>query len=78
MDIKRQTFLSYKQGEMGMEIVVMIMFAFAMVVLFFCGYYAGVIKEKYGKNWIQAVPITVAILMFNIIWALAEMAKERF
>jgi chromate transport protein ChrA len=62
-----------------MKLVIMIMLALAMVVLFFCGYYAGVIKEKYGKNWIQAVPITVAILMFNIIWALTEMAKsDRF
>ncbi|MBB6444559.1 hypothetical protein [Bacillus benzoevorans] len=62
-----------------MELVIMIMLALAMVVLFFCGYYAGVIKEKYGKNWISAVPITVAILMFNIIWALTEMAKsDRF
>lgn len=66
-------------GGFRMEIVIMIMLALAMVVLFFCGYYAGVIKEKYGKNWIQAVPVTVAILMFNIIWALAEMAKsDRF
>ncbi|WP_042346682.1 hypothetical protein [Bacillus massiliigorillae] len=47
----------------------------AMVVLFLCGYYVGVIKEKYGKNWLQAVPITVAILMFNVIWALLEMSK---
>ena len=61
-----------------MELVIMIMLALAMVVLFFCGYFVGVTKEMYGKNWIQAVPITVALLMFNIIWALAEMAKERF
>lgn len=62
-----------------MKLVIMIMLALAMVVLFFCGYYVGVIKERYGKNWIHAVPITVAILMFNIIWALTEMAKsDRF
>lgn len=48
----------------------------AMVVLFLCGYYVGVIKEKHGKNWLQAVPITVAILMFNVIWALMEMSKS--
>lgn len=48
----------------------------AMFVLFFCGYYVGVIKEKYGKNWLHAVPITVAILMFNVIWAIMEMSKS--
>ena len=59
-----------------MKLVIMLMLALAMVVLFFCGYSLGVIKEKYGKNWLQAVPITVAILMFNIIWALTELAKS--
>nr|WP_295973037.1 hypothetical protein [uncultured Bacillus sp.] len=58
-----------------MQLVLMIMLALAMVVLFFCGFFVGVIKEKYGKNWIHAVPITIAILMFNIIWALTELAK---
>ncbi|WP_338447906.1 hypothetical protein R4Z09_16830 [Niallia oryzisoli] len=58
-----------------MKLVLMLLLALAMFVLFFCGYYAGVIKEKYGKNWLQAVPITVAILMFNVIWALTELAK---
>ncbi|WP_153126928.1 hypothetical protein [Peribacillus tepidiphilus] len=48
----------------------------AMFVLFMCGYYVGVIKEKYGKNWLFAVPLTIAILMFNIIWALLEMSKS--
>lgn len=58
-----------------MKLALMILLALAMFVLFFCGYYAGVIKEKYGKNWLQSVPITVAILMFNVIWALTELAK---
>ncbi|WP_394231597.1 hypothetical protein [Niallia oryzisoli] len=58
-----------------MKLALMILLALAMFVLFFCGYFAGVIKEKYGKNWLQAVPITVAILMFNVIWALTELAK---
>ncbi|MEH7441544.1 hypothetical protein V7201_04325 [Bacillus sp. JJ1122] len=48
----------------------------AMFVLFMCGYYVRVIKEKFGMNWLHAVPITIAILMFNIIWALLEMAKS--
>lgn len=59
-----------------MELTLMLMLAAAMFVLFLCGFYAGVIKEKYGKNWLQAVPITVAILMFNIIWILTELAKS--
>ncbi|MEH7389857.1 hypothetical protein V7149_24725 [Bacillus sp. JJ1503] len=59
-----------------MELTLMLMLAVAMFALFFCGFYAGVIKEKYGKNWLQAVPITVAILMFNIIWILTELAKS--
>lgn len=62
-------------GGIGMKLILMLLLALAMFVLFFCGYYAGVIKEKYGKNWLQAVPITVAILMFNVIWALTELAK---
>ncbi|WP_108671459.1 hypothetical protein [Peribacillus acanthi] len=53
-----------------------IMLVAAMFVLFLCGYYVGVIKEKFGKNWLHAVPITIAILMFNIIWALLEMGKS--
>lgn len=48
----------------------------AMFALFMCGYFVGTIKEKYGKNWLHAVPVTVAILMFNIIWALMEMSKS--
>ncbi|MBU8878934.1 hypothetical protein BGM26_08040 [Bacillus sp. FJAT-29790] len=58
-----------------MQIVLMVMLALSMFVLFFCGFYAGVIKEKYGKNWLQAVPIVVAIFMFNIIFILTELFK---
>ncbi|MFO1444749.1 hypothetical protein KDN24_16385 [Bacillus sp. Bva_UNVM-123] len=62
-----------------MEIALMIMISVAMFMLYFCGFYSGVIKEKYGKNWLQAVPITVAVLMFNIIWILTQLIKsDRF
>lgn len=47
----------------------------ALFVLFLCGYYTGVIRQKYGRNWLFAVPVTVAVLMFNIIWAIVEMGK---
>ncbi|KOP83098.1 hypothetical protein ACTHO0_10985 [Cytobacillus praedii] len=58
-----------------MKIVLMIMLAAGMFVLFFCGYFTGVIKEKLGKNWLLAVPISISLLMFNIIWAITELAK---
>ncbi|MDZ5474659.1 hypothetical protein SM124_23745 [Bacillus sp. 31A1R] len=59
-----------------MKLALLIMLMAAIIVMFFCGYYVGVIKEKYGKNWLHAVPVTVAILMFNIILAICEMAKD--
>jgi chromate transport protein ChrA len=62
------------KGEF-MYIALSIMLVAAMFVLFMCGYYVRLIKEL-GMNWLHAVPITVAILMFNIIWALLEMAKS--
>lgn len=58
-----------------MKLVIIIMLSVALFVLFACGYYVGVIKEKYGRNWLLAVPATVAILMFNIVLALCELAK---
>ena len=61
-----------------MEIALLIMLAAALFVLFFCGYYVGVIKEKLGKNWLLAVPITVSILMFNIVLAVYELSKSRW
>ncbi|PLS17059.1 hypothetical protein CVD28_13455 [Bacillus sp. M6-12] len=59
-----------------MYFALVIMMVAAMFVLFLCGYFVGVIKEKYGRNWLFAVPLTIAILMFNIIWALMEMSKD--
>lgn len=58
-----------------MYIALSIMLAAAMFVLFMCGYYVGVLKEKYQKTWLHAVPITIALLMFNIIWAIMELSK---
>lgn len=58
-----------------MKLALLIMLAAALFVLFGCGYYVGVIKEKFGKNWLFAVPITVAILMFNIVLAIYEMSQ---
>lgn len=63
------------RGGVGMYIALSIMLAAAMFVLFMCGFYVGVIKEKYSRTWLYAVPITVALLMFNIIWAIVELSK---
>ena len=65
-------------GGKVVEIALLIMLAAALFVLFFCGYYVGVIKEKWGKNWLLAVPITVSILMFNIVLAVYELTKARW
>lgn len=58
-----------------MKITLLIMFSISLLVLFGCGYYLGVIKEKYGKNWLLAVPIGVALLMFNVAIAIYELSK---
>lgn len=58
-----------------MYFAITIMMVASMFVLFMCGYFVGIIKEKYGRNWLYAVPITVALLMFNVIWAIVEMGK---
>lgn len=58
-----------------MKLVLLIMLAAAMATLFACGYYTGMIKERYGKNWLLAVPITIAVLMFNVVFALLELMK---
>ena len=47
----------------------------AMCAMFACGYYVRDLKAKYGLSWLLAVPVTAAMLMFHIIWALLEMAR---
>lgn len=59
-----------------MYFVLTFMMIAAVLVVFLCGYYLAVIKQKLGRSWLYAVPITVAILMFNVIWALMEMGKS--
>ncbi|MGD6857280.1 hypothetical protein [Bacillus infantis] len=58
-----------------MRYALLIMLVSSMSVLFICGYFTAVIKAKYGKTWLHAVPAAVAVLMFNIIFVLVEMAK---
>lgn len=59
-----------------MYFVLTFMMIAAVLVVFLCGYYLAIIKQKIGRNWLYAIPITVAILMFNVIWALMEMGKS--
>ncbi|MBL4952807.1 hypothetical protein RCG24_07370 [Neobacillus sp. OS1-32] len=59
-----------------MGIVLMLILAAALVVLFFCGYFVGVLKEKYGKkNVVIFVPILISMFMFHLIIAITELAK---
>lgn len=59
-----------------MKLTLIFILILAMVTLFFSGYYIGVLKERYGKSWLMVVPIFMALFMFNIIWALTELAKS--
>lgn len=59
-----------------MFIVLLVMTIVASVVLFLCGYYLGVIKEKLGKNALMFAPIFVALFMFNIILILMEVTSK--
>lgn len=59
-----------------LSLVLYIMLAASVVVLFMCGYYVGIIKEKYGKNWLHAIPITIALLMFNFILVIIQLVKS--
>ncbi|PLR92845.1 hypothetical protein [Bacillus sp. T33-2] len=59
-----------------MQLVLMIMLVAAMTVLFFSGYYVGMLRERHGKSWVMVVPIFIAVFMFNIIWALTELSKS--
>jgi hypothetical protein len=54
----------------------MLVLVASMVVLFFSGYFVGMLKERYGKNLLIIIPIFIAMFMFNIIWAITELAKD--
>lgn len=59
-----------------MQLFLMLFLVLAMVTLFFSGYFIGVLRERHGKCWIMWVPILIAVFMFNVIWALTELAKS--
>lgn len=59
-----------------MYIVLVAMLVLACVTLFYCGYYLSEIKHKIGRTVLIAIPIGVAVFMFNVIWALVELGKS--
>jgi hypothetical protein len=59
-----------------MKIILMLILVAAMVVLFFCGYFVGMLKERYGKNLLIVIPVCISIFMFHLIWALIELSKS--
>lgn len=59
-----------------MKLILMLVLVAAMIVLFFCGYFVGMLKERYGKNLLIVIPICISMFMFHLIWALTELAKS--
>jgi hypothetical protein len=59
-----------------MNLILMLMLVAAMVVLFFCGYFVGMLKERYGKNLLIVIPVCISMFMFHLIWALTELSKS--
>lgn len=59
-----------------MKIVLIIMLVAACFVLFLCGYYIAVIKEKLGKSVLIFAPVVIAVFMFNVIMALVELSQS--
>lgn len=54
----------------------MLVLVAVMIVLFFCGYFVGMLKERYGKNLLIVIPICISMFMFHLIWPLNELAKS--
>jgi hypothetical protein len=59
-----------------MYIVLVAMLILACLTLFYSGYYLAVIRQKLGRSVLIAIPISIAIFMFNVIWALLELGKS--
>lgn len=66
----------HKYRSEPMFIILLIMLLVSGIVLFFCGYYAAVIRMKLGRNVLLAVPIVLAIFMLNVMMALVELSKS--
>ncbi|WP_017756286.1 hypothetical protein [Calidifontibacillus oryziterrae] len=59
-----------------MTIKYTIMMLATLVALLGSGYATGIIREKYGKTHVlNFIPILIAILMINIVFALVEMSR---
>ncbi|WP_102345029.1 hypothetical protein [Bacillus sp. Marseille-P3661] len=59
-----------------MTITYGIMMMATLITLLICGFAMGKISEKYGRtHLLQFIPITIAILMINIVFAVVEMSR---
>lgn len=59
-----------------MTIKYTIMMAATLIALLASGYATGIIREKYGKHHVLSfIPILIAILMINIVFAIVEMSR---
>ena len=58
-----------------MTYVYLAMFIAGLFGLFFTGFFTGVIKEKMGRHVLLVVPVFIAILLFNVVWAILEMGR---
>ncbi len=67
-------FVSEKSDNF-MYIALLVMLIASCIVLFFCGYYAAIIKMKLGKGFFLLVPIVIALFMINVVMALNELSK---
>lgn len=60
-----------------MFVILLVMLVVACIVLFLCGYFLSVIKEKMGKHALMFAPVVVALFMFNIVLILVELSGTR-
>lgn len=58
-----------------MYVLLVVLLLLSCLTLFYSGYYLSEIKHRYGRSVLVAVPIVVGLFMFNVIWALLELAK---
>lgn len=59
-----------------MTVTYTIMMVATLFALLICGYAAGFISAKFSKtNLLNFIPVLIAILMINIVFALVEMSR---
>lgn len=59
-----------------MTITYTIMMFATLIALLVCGYAVGMISAKFSKtHLLNFIPVLIAILMINIVFALVEMSR---